>query len=98
VQITPAQSRLEITMATAAIDDFPKPDMHIFDRGYVLKTETGNHSNYWYGYGTDANGRIEEVYKTGKPLAKTVQINGHYTFDEEASTISQKIDLKNTDQ
>lgn len=103
----PHKSKLEITFATAEIIDFPKPgvsqtprpDFGIFDRDYALKVEMKDNetkaiTNNWYGRGSDANGRIEEVYKTATPLAKTVQISGRYKVDQEYLPISTKIDAK----
>jgi hypothetical protein len=98
----PRKSKLELTMATAEIIDFPKagasrtprPDGGIFDRDYVIKVEMKNNdtkviTNNWYGHGA-----IEEIYKATRPIPSVVQINGHCRVDEEDLTISQQIDAK----
>ena len=52
------------------------------------KVKTAN----WYGHGTDAGGRIEDVYKKNRAVPKTVWIEGRYMADGEDLTIAQKVD------
>jgi hypothetical protein len=95
--LLPHKRKLEVVIAVAEIIDFPKPGTAanpgggVLQRNYVLKLgSTGD----WYGYGTDAKGRIEDIYKGNKPIPKIVRINGSYTVNKEEEAVSQLIEAK----
>jgi hypothetical protein len=102
--LLPHNRKLEIVIAAGEIIDFPKsvaaPNPGaVLQRDYVLRlgmkdSKTKKDIGNWYGYGADAKGRIEDIFKENKPIPKVIQINGSYKVNGEEETISQTIDAK----
>jgi hypothetical protein len=79
-----ARQRIELVIALAGIPDYdsgppttPRSDFGVFDRDYAVRLKQAAGSN-WYGHGSDANGRIEEVYSQNRPIPKVVRVEGKY--------------------
>jgi hypothetical protein len=85
----PRGEHLELVMAIATPDDTPRPSQQgIFSRDYVLKFSNKDGTASWMGKGSDAKGRIEEVYKTERSLTGWIEIKGTY----KANGVEEKID------
>jgi hypothetical protein len=103
----PHDRKLEMVIATADIVDFPvagkvvapKPNGGIFDRDYVLRVDMTNNetklsSSNWYAHGSDANGRIEEVYKTERHLPTSIEVEGSAKVGDEKVNIKRTIEVQ----
>jgi hypothetical protein len=97
----PRKGKLEIVLATARARDFPvdnkgpiPPDAGFFGRNYALKIDMSNGDRHWFGHGSDARGRIEDVFVDGRYVPRKVRIEGTYSVRGDPRAISQVFDVK----
>ena len=88
------KSRIEIILATAQVEDAPKspqPPLGTYNREGVLRIDYSDGTSLWFGHGTDANGRIDDVYKSQRPTPKVVQVEGRYMIYGKEETIAEQL-------
>lgn len=91
----PRRQRIEVIFASASLPEYdggppktPKPDFGVFDRDYAIRSKFEDFS-HWYGHGSDAKGRIEEVYSEKRPISRTIKVTGRYVVKEQEFTFSK---------
>ena len=94
------RQRIELLMAIATIIDTLRPgrtpgpqraDGGIFDRDYVLKMNMADGTAQWYGHGSDAAGRIEDVFYP-REVSRVVNVEGSYRVGTDRHQVSEQIE------
>jgi len=64
-----------------------------FCRALVMKVPSTDGAADWFGYGTDAKGRIEDVYSRERHIPNTVQVSGKYSLEQQEKVVSESLEV-----